>query len=162
LLAKGDSRRTELDINEVIQDVTVLLRNELSRNRVSLRTDLASNLPRVQGDPVQLQQVLINLIMNAVEAMRLSTEQPRKLLIRSATNPDGVLVQVQDSGPGIDPEMEDRIFEPFFTTKAEGIGMGLSISRSIIQSHGGKLSIMPSSQGALFQFTVSVDRSDAS
>ncbi len=162
LLTKGTLKRTELDINQIIQDVTVLLRNELSRNRVSLRTDLASKLPRVQGDPVQLQQVLINLIMNAVEAMRLSTEQPRKLLIKSATNPDGVLVQVQDSGPGIEPEFAGRIFDPFFTTKAEGIGMGLSISRSIIESHGGQLSITPASQGALFQFTLPVDLNDAS
>jgi C4-dicarboxylate-specific signal transduction histidine kinase len=101
-----------------------------------------------------LQQVLINLMMNAVEAMRLSTEQPRRLLIRSAKNPDGVLVQVQDSGPGIDPELADSIFEPFFTTRAEGIGMGLSISRSIIESHGGQLSLVQTSHGALFQFTL--------
>ena len=153
LLMKGTLRRTELDINQIIQDVTILLRNELSRNRVSLRTELASKLPRVHGDPVQLQQVLINLIMNAVEAMRTSTDGRREILIRSAKNPDGVLVQVQDSGPGIAPELADRIFEPFFTTKAEGIGMGLSISRSIIESHGGQLSIMPVSQGALFQLT---------
>jgi signal transduction histidine kinase len=108
----------------------------------------------VQGDSVQLQQVLINLIMNAVEAMRPATELTRKLLIRSTKNADGVLVQVQDSGPGIEPELADRIFEPFFTTKAEGTGMGLSISRSIIESHGGQLSLEPASQGALFQFAL--------
>src|SRR5258706_13350850 len=100
--------------------------------------------------------------MNAVEALRLSAEQPRRLLIRSAKNPDGVLVQVQDSGPGIEPELADRIFEPFFTTKAEGIGMGLSISRSIIESHGGELSLVPVSQGAMFQFNLPVDLYDAS
>jgi PAS domain S-box-containing protein len=157
LLMKGTPRRTELDINQIIQDVTTLLRNELSRNRVSLRTDLASNLPRVLGDPVQLQQVMINLIMNAVEAMRTFAEGGREILLRSANNGDGVLVQVQDSGPGIHPEAADQIFEPFFTTKAEGIGMGLSISRSIMESHGGKLSIIPTSQGALFQLTLSVE-----
>ncbi len=162
LLMKGAVKRTELDINQIIQEVIILLRNELIRNRVHLRTELAANLPLVQGDPVQLQQVLINLITNAVEAMRLSTEQPRELLIRSAKNPDGVLVQVQDFGPGIGPALSDRIFEPFFTTKTEGIGMGLSISRSIIESHGGKLSIMPASQGALFQFTLPVDSNNAS
>jgi PAS domain S-box-containing protein len=162
LLMKGTNRRAELDINEIIQEVTTLLRNELTRSRVSLRTELAGNLPRAQGDPVQLQQVLINLIINAVEAMRPSTERPRKLLIRSAKNADGVVVQVQDSGPGIEPELRDRIFEPFFTTKAEGTGMGLAISRSIVESHGGKLSIMAASPGALFQFTLPVDSNGAS
>ena len=121
-----------------------------------LRTELAPNLPLVNGDPVQLQQVLINLVMNALDAMRLSMEQPRRLLIRSAKNTEGVLVQVQDSGPGIEPELAARIFEPFFTTKAEGTGMGLSISRSIVESHGGELSIVSSSQGALLQFTLPV------
>jgi PAS domain S-box-containing protein len=161
LLMKGTVRRTELDINQIIQDVTVLLRNELNRNRVYLQTDLAPDLPRVQGDSVQLQQVLINLIMNAVEAMRLSNEHPRKLLISSEKNPDGILVQVQDSGPGITPEMADRIFEPFFTTKTEGIGMGLAISRSIIESHGGQLSLVSASPSALFQFILPIDRNNS-
>jgi C4-dicarboxylate-specific signal transduction histidine kinase len=156
LLGRESPRRTELEINEIIQEVITLLRNELTRNRVSLRTELAAGLPRVSGDPVQLQQVLINLIMNAIEAMRTSAERPRELLIRSAKSPDGVLVQVQDSGPGIEPRLADRIFEPFFTTKAEGIGMGLSISHSIIESHGGHLSIVPVSQGARLQFTLPV------
>jgi PAS domain S-box-containing protein len=154
LLMKGTPGRVELDVNQIIQDVIALLRNELTRNRVQVRTELAANLPQVQGDPVQLQQVWINLIMNAVEGMRLSAEQPRKLLIRSAEHADGILVQVQDSGPGIAAELADRIFEPFFTTKAEGIGMGLSITRSIIESHGGRLSLVPVSQGALFQLTL--------
>jgi PAS domain S-box-containing protein len=162
LLVKGSPRRTELDIKEIIQEVITLLRNELKRNRIQLRTELAANLPRVQGDAVQLQQVLINLIMNAVEAMQLSTEQPRKLLIRSAKNSDGIFVQVQDSGPGIEPALADGIFEPFFTTKADGIGMGLSISRSIIESHGGQLSLVSASQGALFQFTLPINPNDAS
>ena len=140
LLENKSPHRAELDINEIIQEVTILLHNELTRNHIRLRTELASNLPRVPADPVQMQQVLINLIMNAVEAMRLSAEGTRELLIRSSNSVDGVLVQVQDSGPGIRPEVAGRIFEPFFTTKAEGIGMGLAISRSIIQSHGGELS----------------------
>jgi C4-dicarboxylate-specific signal transduction histidine kinase len=95
--------------------------------------------------------------MNAIEAMRTSTEARPEILIRSAGNHDDVLVQVQDSGPGIEPQLADRIFEPFFTTKAEGIGMGLSISRSIIESHGGQLSHMKASRGVLFQFTLPVD-----
>jgi len=162
LLRKGAPRRTGLDINRIIQDVGILLRTELTRGHVSLRIDLAPDLPRVAGDQVQLQQVLINLIMNAVEAMRLSAERPRKLLIRSAKSTDGVLVQVQDSGPGIEPRLADRIFEPFFTTKAEGIGMGLAISRSIIESHGGRLSIAAGSHGAVFQFTLPINPNDAS
>ncbi len=162
LLVKGSPRRTELDINKTIQEVISLLRNELARNRVSLRTDFASDLPRVPGDPVQLQQVLINLVVNAIEAMRTSTDRRRELRIRSAKNADGILVQVQDSGPGIKPELADGIFEPFFTTKAEGIGMGLAISRSIIESHGGQLSLVSASQGALFQFILPNDPNDAS
>jgi C4-dicarboxylate-specific signal transduction histidine kinase len=121
-----------------------------------VRTELAAELPRVQGDPVQLQQVLINMIMNALEAMRLSTEEPRRLLIRSAKDAEGVLVQVQDSGPGIGANLADRIFEPFFTSKPEGIGMGLSISRSIVESHGGSLRAVAGSKGALFEFTLPV------
>jgi C4-dicarboxylate-specific signal transduction histidine kinase len=154
LLAKGTPNRTELDINQMIQYATILLRNELTGIRVSLRTELASDLPRVGGDLVQLQQVLINLIMNAIEATSASTHGRREILIRSAKNPDGVLVQVQDSGPGIEPERANRIFEPFFTTKAKGLGMGLSISHSVIESHGGRLGIVPSSSGAPFEFTL--------
>jgi len=157
LLTKGAPNRTELDINQTIQGVTILLRYELTRNRVALRTELASDLPRVPGDSVQLQQVLINLIMNAIEATISSTNGRREILIRSAKNPDGVLVQVQDSGPGIEAGLANRIFEPFFTTKAKGIGMGLSISHSIIESHGGRVRNVPSSAGALFEFTLPED-----
>ena len=160
LLMKGSLRRTELDINRIIQDVSILLRTELTRGHVSVRTDLAPGLPPVAGDQVQLQQVLINLVMNAVEAMRLPAQRPRKLLIRSAKSSDGVLVQVQDTGPGIEPGLADRIFEPFFTTKAEGVGMGLSISHSIIESHGGHLSLASSSEGALFEFILPVTIND--
>jgi PAS domain S-box-containing protein len=154
LLMKESPNRTEVDINQIIQDVNILLRNEFTRNRVSLRIELESDLPRVPGDPVQLQQVLINLIMNAIEATSSSTNGTPRILIRSARNRDGVLVQVQDSGPGIEPALVSRIFEPFFTTKPKGIGMGLSISYSIIESHGGQLSLESASQGALFQFTL--------
>ena len=153
LLAKGAPERAELDINEVIQEVTGLIRSELARNRISLLTDLTAGL-RVRGDGVQLQQVLINLIMNSIDAMRTVTDRPRELLIKSAKHSDEVLVQVQDSGPGIDPGQVDRIFEPFSTTKAGGIGMGLSISRSIVESHGGRLWAVAEPNGALFEFTV--------
>jgi PAS domain S-box-containing protein len=157
LLTHGTPGRAQLQINQIIEDVISLLRNELLRNRVKVRTELAAGLPRVQGDPVELQQVLINLILNALEAMRLSPGRPRSLVIRSTRNPDGILVQVQDSGPGIEPELTHRIFEPFFTTKREGTGMGLSISHSIIESHGGRIWTAPTTTGALFEFTLPTD-----
>jgi C4-dicarboxylate-specific signal transduction histidine kinase len=154
LLMKQTPRRAELDINEVMQDVTRLLRHELTRNRVSLRTDFAPDLPPVLGDRVQLQQVMLNLMINGIDAMSMITDGRRELLIKSAKHSIGVLVQVQDSGPGIDPGQADRIFEPFFTDKPEGIGMGLSISRSIVESHGGRLWAAAKADGALFEFTL--------
>jgi NO-binding membrane sensor protein with MHYT domain len=153
LLVKGTPERAELDINEVIQEVAGLIRSELARNRISLLTDLTADL-RVLGDRVQLQQVLINLTMNSIDAMRTIGRGPRQLLIKSATDSDEVSVQVKDSGAGFDPQQAEHIFEPFFTTKPEGIGMGLSISRSIVESHGGRLWGESSSMGALFQFTL--------
>ena len=154
LLMKGVPDRTKLDINQVIREVARLLRHELTRSRVSLRTDLAPDLPYVLGDRVQLQQVMLNLIMNGIDAMRMITDRPRELLIQSAKHSEAVLIQVQDSGAGIDPGQADRIFEPFFTDKPEGIGMGLSISRSIVESHGGRLWAVPGASGALFEFTL--------
>jgi C4-dicarboxylate-specific signal transduction histidine kinase len=154
LLMEGVPDRTKLDINQVIHEVARLLRHELTRSRVSLRTDLAPDLPYVLGDRVQLQQVMLNLIMNGIDAMSMINDRPRELLIQSAKHSEGVLIQVQDSGPGIDPGQADRIFEPFFTDKPEGIGMGLSISRSIVESHGGRLWAVPGASGALFEFTL--------
>ena len=154
LLAKGSPDKTELDMNEMIQEVTVLLRNELTRNRVFVRTDLDRDLPRVSGDRVQLQQVLINLVMNGMEAMHSLTRRSRELLIKSRRYNTEVLIQVQDSGEGLSSQQVQHIFEPFFTTKPEGIGMGLTISRSIIESHGGRLWAESNHNGALFQFTL--------
>jgi PAS domain S-box-containing protein len=162
LLMKESPNRVELDVNRIVQDVTILMHKEFMRNRVSLRTELAPDLARVPGDPVLLPQVLINLIMNAIEAASSSTSGKREILITSAKKSDSVLVQVQDSGPAIEPELISRIFEPFFTTKAKGIGLGLSISHSIIESHGGRLWTTPSSSGALFEFTLPTDAADAS
>jgi PAS domain S-box-containing protein len=156
LLQKGVPERVELDVNQIIEEVAVLLRDELTRNRVSLRTDLGADIPRVCGDHVQLQQVLINLIMNGIEAMRSFAHPSRELFIKSASNHNGVLIQVQDSGQGLDPQQVEHIFEPFFTTKPEGIGMGLSISQSIVESHGGRLWAESGPEGALFQFTLPV------
>jgi PAS domain S-box-containing protein len=154
LLQKGAPKRVELDINQIIEEVTMLLRDELTRNRVSLRTDLDLNLPPFSGDRVQLQQVLINLVMNGIEAMRSLAHRPRALLITSSAKHNEVLVQVQDSGAGFGPQQAEHIFEPFFTTKPEGIGMGLSISRSIVESHGGRLWAESGPRGTLFQFTL--------
>jgi signal transduction histidine kinase len=154
LLMKGASSRTDLEINEVIQEVAILLRNEAVRNRVSLRTDLGDNLPRVGGDRLQLQQVVINLVMNGIEAMSSLTHRPRNVLIKSARNHKDVLIQVLDSGTGIDANQAEHIFEPFFTTKPGGIGMGLSISRSIVESHGGRLWVDSGPEGAILQFTL--------
>jgi PAS domain S-box-containing protein len=153
LLMRRAPDRVELYINEVIQEVASLVRSEVVRSRILLLTDLAADL-RVHGDRVQLQQVLINLIMNSIDAMHMLTDRPRELFIRSAKHADGVLVQVQDSGPGVDRGQADRIFETFFTTKPEGIGMGLAISRSIVESHGGRLWTVPGPNGALFEFTL--------
>jgi len=154
LLKKDAADRVELDINDVIRDVAVLVRNEAARNHVQVRLDLAASLPPVLGDRVQLQQVLINLLVNGIDAMRTVTDRPRNLEIRSAKHADGVLVRVQDSGIGFDPDRATRIFEPFFTTKPQGIGIGLSISRSIIESHGGRLWAESGPNGAVFQFTL--------
>ena len=157
-LFTGNARdRVELDINDVIQGVTVLVRTEADRNYVQLRLDLAASLPHVLGDRVQLQQVLINLIMNGIDAMRSMPDGSRILEIKSAKHADGVLVRVQDSGIGLDKDRSERIFEPFFTTKPQGLGLGLAISRSIIESHGGRLWTEPSSLGAIFQFTLPID-----
>jgi PAS domain S-box-containing protein len=156
LLQKSTPERVAVDINRIMQEVTMLLRGELSRNRVSWRTDLDLDLPRVSGDRVQLQQVVINLVMNGIEAMRSLAHRQRELLIKSGRKHNEVLIQVQDSGKGLNPEQAEHIFEPFFTTKPEGIGMGLSISRSIVESHGGRLWAESGPNGALFQFTLPI------
>jgi signal transduction histidine kinase len=121
-----------------------------------VRTRLAEGLPRVQGDRVQLQQVLLNLIINAIEAMRDVGEKERELLISSSNEPDGVSVEVRDSGPGFAPKDLDRVFEAFYTTKPGGLGLGLSICRSIIEAHNGRLRASANvPRGATFEFTVS-------
>jgi PAS domain S-box-containing protein len=154
LLRKGTQKRVAVDINQIIREAGDLMRHELARNRVILRTDLSPDVPPVSGDHVLLQQVLINLVMNAIESMRSVTGRPRQLLIKSARDNKRVSVQIKDSGTGFDPQQADQIFEPFFTTTPEGIGMGLSISRSIVESHGGQLWADSSPAGALFQFTL--------
>jgi NO-binding membrane sensor protein with MHYT domain len=156
LAKRTEPRMISLDINDVIREAILLVQREVFTHRVSLRTELASALPPVLGDRVQLQQVVINLLINGVEAMASITDRPREILIRSQQPEAGqVLVQVQDSGIGIDSETAERLFSAFFTTKPSGMGMGLSISRSIIRAHGGRLWVSPNpDHGAAFQFTV--------
>ena len=156
LAKRTEPQMVSLDINDVIREATLLVQREVLSHGVSLRTELASELPPVLGDRVQLQQVVINLLMNGVEAMASITDRPREIVIRSQQPEAGqVLVAVLDSGIGIDSETAERLFSAFFTTKPSGMGMGLSISRSIIRAHGGKLWVSPNpDHGAAFQFTV--------
>src|SRR6266481_4995751 len=140
LVRKAPPRNDQLDINGTMLEVIALTRSELRRNGTSLQTQLADGLPLVLGDRIQLQQVTLNLILNAVEAMSGSSEPARELLIRTELDGSGsVLVAVQDSGPGLQPESLDRLFDAFYTTKPHGMGMGLSICRSIIEAHGGRM-----------------------
>jgi signal transduction histidine kinase len=152
-IKKVPARKDAVEINDAILEVIALTRTEAANNIVSVRTQLAEGLPRVQGDRVQLQQVLLNLIINAIEAMRDVGEEERELLISTRNEPDGVSVEVRDSGPGFAPATLDRVFEAFYTTKPSGLGLGLSICRSIIEAHNGQLSASPNvPRGAILRF----------
>jgi len=163
LLKREAPRKDWLDVNETILEVIALTQYELRRNDIVLKTRLTKGLPRVQGDRVQCQQVLLNLIVNAIEAMSGIDDRRHELVIASSPEgPDAVRVDVSDSGTGLYPEHADHLFEPFYTTKSEGIGIGLSISRSIIEAHGGRLSAGPNSPyGAVFRFSLPVNESVA-
>jgi PAS domain S-box-containing protein len=153
LVKKAPARKDAVAINDAILEVIALTRTEAADNSVSVQTQLAEGLPRVQGDRVQLQQVLLNLIVNAIEAMRDVGEKERELLISTGSEPDGVSVEVRDTGPGFTPAVLDRVFEAFYTTKPGGLGLGLSICRSIIEAHNGRLSASPNvPRGAIFRF----------
>jgi PAS domain S-box-containing protein len=155
-IRKAPPRKGRFDLNAAINEVTVLARSAISENGISVQTGLADGLSPVQGDRVQVQQVVLNLVLNAVEAMGLVEAGSRELLISTEqTKMGGVLVAVRDCGPGIDPEALERIFEAFYTTKSGGTGMGLSICRSIINAHGGRLwADANEPRGAVFQFTL--------
>jgi PAS domain S-box-containing protein len=153
LIKKAPARKDAVEINDAILEVVALTRTEAANNSVSVRTQLAEGLPRVQGDRVQLLQVLLNLIINAIEAMRDVGEEERELLISTRNEPDGVSVEVRDSGPGFAPAALERVFEAFYTTKPGGLGLGLSICRSIIEAHNGRLWASPNvPRGAIFRF----------
>jgi PAS domain S-box-containing protein len=156
LFKRARPAKEQLNINDAIEEVVVLTRGEARRNKVALRMELAPNLPLIMADRVQVQQVAMNLILNGIEAMRVVEERGRDLVIRTHRHEgDQVLVAVQDSGIGLDPGNVERIFDAFHTTKPGGMGMGLSISRSIVESHGGRLwASANNGPGATFQFTL--------
>ncbi|MGA2600988.1 MAG: ATP-binding protein [Bryobacteraceae bacterium] len=156
MFGKAAPERKNVQINELIREVVTLIEGAALRNQVELRTEFDADLPATMGDRVQLQQVIVNLILNGIEAMNGVAGRPRLLAISSRMqNPDEVLVAVRDSGVGIASKDERRIFDAFFTTKAEGMGMGLSISHSIVEAHGGRLwAVNNSDYGATFQFTL--------
>jgi len=155
-VTKAPPRKERIALNEAIREVIALVRGEVSKHRVSIHTQLAAGLPPVHGDRVQLQQVMLNLILNAIEAMSGVDDDLRELTISSESSPAAVLcVAVSDSGPGFAPEDRDRIFESFYTTKASGLGIGLSICRSIIEAHGGRLwADARQPRGAVLRFTL--------
>ena len=163
LVSKTDTEKSRLDVNDAIQEVAALAQGEVGRNKVALRTELAHDLPPVLGDRVQLQQVILNLVMNGVEAIASVADRPRELLIYSHQDgSDKILVAVRDSGTELHSENLDRFFEPFFSTKPKGMGMGLAISRSIIESHGGRLWAVPNDgPGVTFAFALPVKSASA-
>jgi signal transduction histidine kinase len=156
LFARKDFALESVDLNEAAREVVALSLSDLQRNRVSVRSELAEDLPSVTGDRIQLQQVILNLLRNASDAMVSIDDRPRHLLISTAREDgDRVRVTVKDSGVGIDPQSVDKIFNAFYTTKNNGMGIGLSVSRSIIERHHGRLWVEPDERpGATFAFTV--------
>jgi signal transduction histidine kinase len=166
LLKRVPPRKDPLDVNEAIREVIALTQNEVHKTSVELTTRLSYGLPLVPADRIQLQQVVLNLIVNAIEAMNEVRDRPRELVVASGRS-DGngkanqVFVEVRDTGPGVDPANLDRLFNSFFTTKPGGMGMGLSISRSIIEAHGGRLLAMPNEpHGVVFRFTLPSETDD--
>jgi C4-dicarboxylate-specific signal transduction histidine kinase len=159
LVKKASPQRDWLDINQTIREVIALAQSEVQRNRIALQTQLSGDMPLVFADRIQLQQVMLNLMMNAIEAMT-QVSGPRELLISSAVDDaKDVVVVVRDSGAGLDSKSLERLFEPFYTTKPQGMGMGLAICRSIIEAHGGQLwATANRDRGASFHFSLPTDK----
>lgn len=158
LAKKAPPQKDWLDVNETIHEVIALARSEIQRNNIALEIQLSERVPVILADRVQLQQVILNLLMNAIDAMSGSSDRPRELLMRSSMDDsEQVLISLHDSGPGINPEHLDHLFEAFYTTKPRGMGMGLAISRSIIEAHGGRLwATANAPRGAVFQFVLPI------
>jgi C4-dicarboxylate-specific signal transduction histidine kinase len=164
IVKKAPPRKDRVDINEAIREVIELTRGEAAKQGAVVQTAFGEGLPLIEGDRVQLQQVVLNLIVNAVQAMGAVEAGPRELSITTdRAEPSGVLVAVKDSGPGLAPANLEQLFAPFYTTKADGLGMGLSICRSIIEAHGGRLWVTANlPRGAIFSFTVPAHPGSAS
>ncbi len=163
LFKKESPEKDWLDVNHVISDLVDFLHNEAARRHVAVELELDGHLPKVKADRIQIQQVLLNLVINGMDAMEQVEKPSRHLLIRSRrTNDEEILVQIEDCGMGLNPQNPEEIFQSFFTTKPHGIGMGLSISRSIIESHDGRLWATPRAEGgAIFQFTLPINLRNA-
>jgi signal transduction histidine kinase len=159
LFKKAPPRKEHLDLNEAVNEVIVLTGSEALKNGISVKTQLADGLRPIEGDRVQLQQVLLNLVVNAIQAMATIPDGAGDLLITTApAGSDSVLVRVADSGPGLDPQMLEHVFDPYYSTKPHGMGMGLAICRSIIEAHSGRLWASANEpSGAVFQFTLPAD-----
>jgi PAS domain S-box-containing protein len=156
LFKKAPPRKEHMELNEAVREVLVLTGSEAMKNEVSMTTELADDLPLIEGDRVQLQQVLLNLVANAIQAMATIADGRREVVITTAAcEPNLVLVRVADSGPGLDPHMLEHVFDPYYTTKPHGMGLGLAICRSIIDAHNGRLWASANQpRGAVFQFTL--------
>ncbi|MGH7871138.1 MAG: ATP-binding protein [Candidatus Binatia bacterium] len=166
LVKKSPPQKDWLNLNDTLLEVIALARNEMQRNRVALQSRLSEDLPLIHGDRIQLQQVILNLIINGIEAMSGISEARRELLVstgREQNESNGLLISVRDSGVGLTPESLEHLFDPFYTTKPDGMGMGLAISRSIIEAHGGRLwATLNAPYGAVFQFTLPHDSENGS
>jgi C4-dicarboxylate-specific signal transduction histidine kinase len=164
LVKNAPPQMNPLNINEAIEEIVILCRSEIEQNRISLKTQLPADLPPVAADRVQLQQVFLNLIVNAIDALKAVGTGPREVTVTTERDKaSGVLATVRDSGVGLEAEKLQDIFEPFHTTKSDGMGMGLTISRSIIEAHGGRLWATPNKpRGATFQLTLPAVQGDAS
>jgi len=156
LFSKNGATIESVDLNEATREVIALLRSELQRKGVILRPELADDLPRVSGDRVQLQQVILNLLLNASDAMTSVEDRPRQAVIRTERDEgDGVRITVRDAGEGFQRQLSEKLFDPFFTTKSDGMGIGLAVSRSIIESHHGRIWATPNDgPGATFAFSI--------
>jgi C4-dicarboxylate-specific signal transduction histidine kinase len=155
LVKKAAPRTDTININDAILEVMTVVHGEVVKNRIRVQTQLSDSLPRVRGDRVQLQQVMLNLIINAIQAMSGLTDSIRELRISTESTKEEVRVAVRDSGPGLSADNLQQLFEPFFTTKPSGMGMGLSICRTIVEEHGGRLWASENEpKGALFQFAL--------
>jgi len=162
-IKKAPPRKERFDLNEAIDEVIVIVRSTIDKNRIVVSTQLMNGPVAIRGDRIQLQQVLVNLILNAVEAMNSVEDSARELSIATEQSQSGgISVAVHDSGAGIDPQNLDRVFEPFYTTKTSGVGMGLSICQTIINHHGGRLWVSANEpRGAVFQFTLPAAQEDS-